>query len=169
MNQAHSLPRRLIVSHACRNLFRSEAQFFSDHSGHGRAVNHVPSRRRDGQAVGLLGSAHSAVHPVEASVFHFRHAHVAVLAFAAAIHRNLWVHSIQQRIVSIQYSKPVRAEIIKNFALGLQNPLAAPQVFNVSIPHIADHCNIRAHHFTQIPDLTKMIHPRFNHGRAVLR
>ena len=58
---------------------------------------------------------------------------------------------------------------ISHLAFRLQDPLPAAQILNMSVTKVGDHGDIRAHHGTQILDLSEMVHSRFDHRRLMLR
>ncbi len=66
-------------------------------------------------------------------------------------------------------ARPFSFRCAKNLAFRLQDPLPAAQILNMSVTNVGDHGDIRAHHGTQILDLSEMVHSRFDHRRLMLR
>ena len=78
-------------------------------------------------------------------------------------------HRIQQGVVPVEYRQAIFLQMRKNLAFRLQDSLPAAQILNMSVTNVGDHGDIRAHHGTQILDLSEMVHSRFDHRRLMLR
>ena len=122
------------------------------------------------QTIAALGGGDSAGDALNAAVVHVCDADLTVLPPAAAQDGLGQGNGVQQRIVTVEDGKPVRRQVFKYLALGLQDALPrVAQIFDVGIAHVGDNGDIGPHQSAQIAYLAKVVHARLDDRSLVLR
>lgn len=121
----HAGAGRDIGGHAGGDLRRRQTQDFSDGGGHSHGVDHVRPGGRGVQTIAAPGGGDSAGDTLDAAVVHVCDADLTALPPAAAQDGLGQGNGVQQRIVTVEDGKPVRRQVFKYLALGLQDALPA--------------------------------------------
>ena len=165
----HPGPGGLEGSHAPDDLLPAQSQLLANGHRYGGGIGHVLSWSRDCQSIAVLSGGHRAGDPLHPVVRDLRDPYVAIGDWPHRMVRKGSSQALQQSVVPVQDGQPAGAQVLKDLALGLQDALAAAQIFDVGVADIGDHGDIRPHHLAQIPDLPKVVHACLDHRRLMLR
>ncbi len=96
--------------------------------------------------IGVPGGHDGAGNSRYAVVGHVYHPDGAVLRPAAADGPEGQVQGVQQGVIPVKDRQSLRLQVLKNLALGLEDPLPAAQMLDVGVTDVGDDGDVRPHH-----------------------